>query len=62
MRPLLTGFAKRAPGCDYQTWQAGGELVRAEDGEDAFFGALAGIAKVTGDIENSVPASDWNLE
>jgi prevent-host-death family protein len=38
------------------------KLVPASEGEDEIFGALAGIARVTGDIENTAPASDWAVE
>jgi prevent-host-death family protein len=38
------------------------KLVPATEGDDEIFGALAGIARITGDIENTVPASDWGVE
>jgi len=38
------------------------KLVPANDVDDEIFGALAGIARVIGDIENTVPASDWEVE
>lgn len=38
------------------------KLVPANEGEDEIFGALAGIARVTGDVENTVPASEWGVE
>jgi prevent-host-death family protein len=38
------------------------KVVPANDGEDEIFGALASIARITGDIENTVPASDWKVE
>ena len=38
------------------------KLVPANEGEDEIFGALAGIARIKGDIENTVPASDWEAE
>ncbi len=38
------------------------KLVPANQGDDDIFGALAGIARVTGDIENTIPASDWGVE
>jgi antitoxin (DNA-binding transcriptional repressor) of toxin-antitoxin stability system len=38
------------------------KLVPANEGEDEIFGALAGIARTKGDIENTVPASDWGVE
>jgi len=37
-------------------------LFPASEGDDEIFGALAGIARITGDIENTVPASDWGVE
>jgi prevent-host-death family protein len=37
------------------------KLVPANEGEDEIFGALAGIARIAGDIENTVPASDWGV-
>jgi hypothetical protein len=38
------------------------KLIPANEGEDEIFGALAGIARIKGDIENTVPASDWEVE
>jgi prevent-host-death family protein len=38
------------------------KVVPASEGEDELFGALAGIARITGDIENTVPARDWKVE
>ena len=38
------------------------KLIPANEGEDEIFGALAGIARIKGDIENTVPASDWGAE
>jgi prevent-host-death family protein len=38
------------------------KLVPANEGEDEIFGALARIARIKGDIENTVPASDWGVE
>lgn len=37
-------------------------LVPANEGKDEIFGALAGIARITGNIEKTVPASDWGVE
>lgn len=37
-------------------------LVPANENEDEIFGALAGIARITGDIENTVPARVWGVE
>jgi prevent-host-death family protein len=38
------------------------KLVPVNEGEDEIFGVLAGIARIAGDIENTVPASDWGVE
>jgi hypothetical protein len=38
------------------------KLVPANEDEEEIFGALAGIARIKGDIENTVPASDWEEE
>jgi prevent-host-death family protein len=38
------------------------KLVPVNEGDDEIFGALAGIARITGDIENTVPAGDWAVE
>lgn len=38
------------------------KLVPAHEGDDEIFGALAGIARIAGDVENTVPASDWEVE
>jgi prevent-host-death family protein len=38
------------------------KLIPATEGEDEIFGALSGIARITGDIENTVPASGWGVE
>lgn len=38
------------------------KLVPAREDEDEIFGALASIARITGDIEHTVPASDWGAE
>ena len=38
------------------------KLVPASEGEEEIFGALASIARVTGDIENTAPAKDWGVE
>ena len=37
-------------------------LVPANEAQDDIFGALAGIARITGDIESTVPASEWGEE
>jgi prevent-host-death family protein len=38
------------------------KLVPVSKEEDEIFGALAGIARIRGDIENTVPARDWGVE
>jgi antitoxin (DNA-binding transcriptional repressor) of toxin-antitoxin stability system len=38
------------------------KVMPVSEGEDEIFGALAGIARITGDIENTVPARDWEVE
>ena len=37
------------------------KVVPVAKSEDEIFGALSGIARITGDIENTVPASDWGV-
>lgn len=37
------------------------KVVPATDSADEIFGALSGIARITGDLENTVPASDWGV-
>lgn len=38
------------------------QVVPADQAEDEIFGALAGIARITGDIENTIPPADWGVE
>ena len=38
------------------------KVVPVSEDEDAIFGALAGVARVTGEIETTVPARDWGVE
>lgn len=38
------------------------KVVPANACDDEIFGALSGIARITGDIENTVPARDWSVE
>ena len=38
------------------------KVVPAKECEDEIFGALSGIARIKGDIENTVPAGDWEAE
>lgn len=37
------------------------KVVPATESADEIFGALSGIARITGDIENTVPASYWGV-
>lgn len=37
------------------------KLVPAETSEDEIFGFMAGKARIIGDVESSVPVSEWNL-
>lgn len=37
------------------------KLVPAFQCDDEIFGALSSIARITGDIENTVPAADWGV-
>ena len=37
-------------------------VIPITDGEDELFGALSAVARVQGDIENTVPAADWGAE
>jgi prevent-host-death family protein len=37
------------------------KVIPATESEDEIFGALSGIARITGDIENTVPATDWGV-
>lgn len=36
-------------------------ISRAESDPEEIFGFLAGKARIIGDIENTIPLSDWNL-
>ncbi|MGB7190561.1 MAG: type II toxin-antitoxin system prevent-host-death family antitoxin [Acidobacteriaceae bacterium] len=38
------------------------KLVPVKEDEDEIFGALSSIARITGDIEDTVPASAWGVE
>ncbi|HEV2135773.1 MAG TPA: type II toxin-antitoxin system Phd/YefM family antitoxin [Terracidiphilus sp.] len=38
------------------------KVVPAGESEDDIFGALSDIARIKGDIENTVPAGDWGVE
>jgi len=37
------------------------QIVPVESSEDDIFGFLAGKGRIAGDIENTIPVSDWNL-
>ncbi len=36
-------------------------VMRVESKDDDIFGFLAGKGRIAGDIENTIPVSDWNL-
>ncbi len=36
-------------------------ITRAVPNEDDIFGFLVGKGRIAGDIENTIPVSDWNL-
>jgi prevent-host-death family protein len=37
------------------------QIAPVESDEDAIFGFMAGKGRIIGDIENTIPVSDWNL-
>ena len=37
------------------------QIIRAESNADEIFGFLAGKGRIAGDVENTIPVSDWNL-
>lgn len=37
------------------------QISRVHPAEEEIFGFLAGKGRVVGDIENTIPLSDWNL-
>ena len=37
------------------------QIIPVESNEDEIFGFLAGKGRIAGDIENTIPVSDWNL-
>jgi prevent-host-death family protein len=37
------------------------QIIRVESNKDEIFGFMAGKGRIVGDIENTVPTSDWNL-
>ena len=37
------------------------QISRVESNDDDIFGFLVGKGRIVGDIENTIPASDWNL-
>jgi prevent-host-death family protein len=38
------------------------KLVPAGDGDDEIFGALSSVARIKGDVENTIPPADWGVE
>jgi antitoxin (DNA-binding transcriptional repressor) of toxin-antitoxin stability system len=36
-------------------------IIPAESDENEIFGFLAGKGRIIGDIESTIPVSDWNL-
>lgn len=38
------------------------KVVPAQESDEEIFGALAGIARIAGDIEKTVPAGEWGVE
>jgi antitoxin (DNA-binding transcriptional repressor) of toxin-antitoxin stability system len=37
------------------------QIIPVDSDEDEIFGFMAGKFRIIGDIENTIPASDWNL-
>ena len=37
------------------------QIIRVKSNQDDIFGFLAGKGRIVGDIENTIPVSDWNL-
>ncbi len=37
------------------------QIIPVGSDEDEIFGFMAGKARIVGDIENTIPVSDWNL-
>jgi prevent-host-death family protein len=37
------------------------QIIPVESDENDIFGFMAGKGRIVGDIENTIPASDWNL-
>jgi prevent-host-death family protein len=37
------------------------QISRVESNDDDIFGFLAGKGRIVGDIENTIPSSEWNL-
>lgn len=37
------------------------QIIPVQSEEDEIFGFMAGKFRIIGDIENTIPASDWNL-
>ena len=37
------------------------KIIPVKSDEDEIFGFLAGKVRIVGDVENTIPPSDWNL-
>jgi prevent-host-death family protein len=37
------------------------QIIPVESNQDDIFGFLVGKGRIVGDIENTIPVSDWNL-
>jgi antitoxin (DNA-binding transcriptional repressor) of toxin-antitoxin stability system len=37
------------------------QIIRVVSDDDEIFGFLAGKGRIAGDLENTIPVSDWNL-
>jgi antitoxin (DNA-binding transcriptional repressor) of toxin-antitoxin stability system len=37
------------------------QIISIQSNEDEIFGFLSGQVRITGDIMNTIPLSDWNL-
>jgi len=37
------------------------KIIPVKSDEDEIFGFLAGKVRIVGDVENTIPLSDWNL-
>ena len=38
------------------------KVIPIDSDVENIFGALAGMARITGDLENTAPASEWGME